>query len=40
MTNSIGFSQTLTYPIVGTGQTISYDTTAAITMPTSGQAFY
>jgi len=40
MTKIIGFSQTNTYPIVGTGQTRSYDTTAAITMPTSGQAFY
>jgi hypothetical protein len=40
MTNLIGFSQTNTYSIVGTGQTISYDTAAAITMPTSGQAFY
>ncbi len=29
-----------TYKIVGTGQTISYDTTHAITMPTSGQAFF
>jgi len=40
MTNFIGFSQTPTYPIVGTGQTISYDTAVAITMPTSGQTFY
>jgi len=40
MTSLIGFSQTNTYPIVGTGQTISYDTAAAIVMPTSGQAFY
>jgi len=40
MINIIGYSQTVTYPIVGTGQTISYDTMAAITMPTSGQAFY
>jgi len=40
MTNLIGLSQTITYPIVGTGQTISYDTTSAITMPTIGQAFY
>ncbi len=40
MTNFIGFSQTNTYPIAGTGQTISYDTTAAIALPTSGQAFY
>ncbi len=32
------FSQT--YKIVGTGQTISYDTAVAINMPTSGQAFY
>ncbi|NVO03425.1 MAG: DUF1566 domain-containing protein [Bacteroidetes bacterium] len=38
MTNFIGFSQT--YSIVGTGQTNSYNTTVAITMPTSGQAFY
>ncbi len=38
--NIIGYSQTLTYPIVGTGQTISYDTSVAIAMPTSGQAFY
>jgi hypothetical protein len=40
MTNLIGSGQSLTYPIVETGQTISYDTTAAITMPTSGQTFY
>ena len=40
MINIIGYSQTNTYPIVGTGQTISYDTTAAIAMPASGQAFY
>ncbi|MFZ4572470.1 MAG: hypothetical protein ACOYM0_15195, partial [Bacteroidales bacterium] len=40
MTNFIGFSQTNTYPIVGTGQTISYDTAVVITMPTSGQAFF
>ena len=40
MTNLIGFSQTNTYPIVGTGQTISYDTAVAITMPTSGQPFF
>jgi hypothetical protein len=40
MTSILGYSQTITYPIVGTGQTISYDTTATITMPTSGQAFY
>jgi hypothetical protein len=40
MINIIGHSQTNTYPIVGTGQTISYDTTAAITMPTPGQPFY
>ncbi len=40
MINIIGYSQTNTYPIFGTGQTISYDTTVAITMPTSGQTFY
>ena len=40
MINIIGYSQTNTYPIVGTGQTISYDTSVAITMPNSGQAFY
>ncbi|MEI7491633.1 MAG: DUF1566 domain-containing protein [Bacteroidota bacterium] len=40
MTNFIGFSQTNTYPVVGTGQTISYDTAVAITMPISGQTFY
>ncbi|MEI6437091.1 MAG: DUF1566 domain-containing protein, partial [Bacteroidota bacterium] len=40
MINFIGFSQTNTYSIVGTGQTISYDTAAAITMPTPGQPFY
>jgi hypothetical protein len=40
MTNLIGFSQTITYPIVETGQTISYDTAVAITIPTPGQAFY
>jgi len=40
MINIMGFSQTNTYTIVRTGQTISYDTPAAITMPTSGQAFY
>jgi hypothetical protein len=40
LTNIIGFCQTNTYPIVGTGQTYSYNTTVAITMPTSGQAFY
>ena len=40
MTSFIGFSQSNTYQIVGTGQTISYDTTSAITMPTLGQAFY
>jgi hypothetical protein len=28
------------YSIVGTGQTISYDTMTAITLPTSGRAFY
>jgi hypothetical protein len=39
-TNFIGFGQTHTYTIVGTGQTISYDTAVAITMPTPGQAFY
>jgi hypothetical protein len=38
--NYAGIGQTHTYTIVGTGQTISYDTTAAITMPTSGQTFY
>ncbi|MEI7661920.1 MAG: DUF1566 domain-containing protein [Bacteroidota bacterium] len=38
--NIIGYCQTNTYSIVGTGQTISYDTTAAITMPASGQPFY
>ena len=40
MINFIGFSQTITYSIVGTGQTISYDTMVAITMPISGQTFY
>ena len=40
MINIIGYSQTNTYPIVGTGQTISYDTVVAITMPTAGQAFF
>ncbi len=32
--------QAQTYKIVGTGQTISYDTAGAISMPTSGQTFY
>ncbi len=40
VTSLTGRSQTLTFPVVGTGQTISYDTTAAITMPTTGQAYY
>ena len=40
MLNIMGFSQTYTYPVVGTGKTISYDTAVAITMPTSGQPFY
>ncbi len=40
MTSFIGLSQTNTYSIVGTGQTISYDTTGVIIMPTSGQAFF
>jgi hypothetical protein len=40
MTNLIGFSQTNTYSIVGTGQTISYDTIVAMTMPIYGQTFY
>jgi hypothetical protein len=40
MTNLMGFSQTNTYSIVGTGQTLSYDSTTTIIMPTSGQAFY
>ncbi len=38
MANFSGFSQT--YPIVETGQTNSYNTTVAISMPSSGQAFY
>ncbi len=38
--NIVGYGQVQTYSIVGTGQTISYDTMHAITMPTSGQAFY
>ena len=38
LTNSILFSQN--YKIVGTGQTISYDSTIAIAMPTSGQIFF
>lgn len=40
MTNFLGHSQTLTYPIIGTGQSISYDTSGAITIPASGQPFY
>ena len=40
MTNFIGFSQSNTYSIVGTGQTLSYDSLSAITMPASGQAFF
>ncbi|MBK7866980.1 MAG: hypothetical protein IPJ75_08345 [Ignavibacteriales bacterium] len=40
LTNFIGFSQTSTYSIVGTGQTISYDTSVTITLPVSGQQFY
>jgi len=40
MTNFIGFSQNNTYPLVETGQKISYDTSVAITIPISGQAFY
>ncbi|MFZ4465403.1 MAG: DUF1566 domain-containing protein, partial [Bacteroidales bacterium] len=40
MTNFIGFNQTHTYSIVGTGQTISYDTTVTITMPSSAQTFF
>ena len=40
MTSLTGFSQTNTYSIVGTAQTVSYDTMAAITIPASGQAFY
>ena len=38
MANLAGFSQT--YSIVETGQTISYDTTGVITIPTIGQSFY
>jgi hypothetical protein len=33
MANFAGFSQTLPYSIVGTGQTISYDTISSIAMP-------
>ncbi len=40
MTNFIGFAQTNSYSIVETGQTISYDTMTAITLPISGQAFF
>jgi hypothetical protein len=40
MINNIGFGQTNTFSIVGTGQTISYDTAVAITLPSSGQAFF
>ena len=40
MTNLIGFAQTNSYSIVGTGQTISYDTMHAIVIPVSGQAFF
>jgi hypothetical protein len=40
MINLAAYSQTHTYTIVGTGQTKSYDTTAVITIPTSGQTFY
>lgn len=40
MINFAGFSQTIPYPIVGTGQTISYDSLSAITKPTAGQSFY
>ena len=38
--NNIGISQTLTYKIVGTGQTNSYNNTGIITQPSSGQSFY
>jgi hypothetical protein len=37
---SIGNSQTLTYPMVGTGQINSYNNSAIITLPISGQSFY
>jgi len=37
---SIGNSQTLTYTIVGTGQTNSYDNSGVISLPISGQLFY
>ena len=38
--NFIGFSQTINYPIVGTNQTISYDSTRIISKPVPGQPYY
>jgi len=38
--DSIGLGQSLTYPIVGTGQTNSYNNSGIITLPATGQPFY
>lgn len=38
--NSAGLSQTLTYTIVGTGQTNSYNNSGIITLPANGESFY
>lgn len=38
--SSIGKGQTLTYPIVGSGQVNSYNNSGIISLPTLGQSFY
>jgi hypothetical protein len=38
--HSPGISQTFTYPIVGTGQTNSYNNSGTIAIPSSGQSFF
>lgn len=40
LANTNGIGQTLTYKVVGTGQTNSYNNTGIITLPTEGQSFY
>ena len=40
LTNINGVGQTLTYKVVGTGQTSSYNNTGIITLPTEGNSFY
>jgi hypothetical protein len=37
---STGIGQTLTYPVVGSGQTNSYDTSEVIDIPSVGESFY